>query len=1000
MWRKYAGAGVLVLAGLSTVSLLNAQDTDGEAKPRPSLFKKLRQSVGLGGEETPPPTETPRSTGSPAVSQPGMPAPPTGQRPPTATAPGTTPAPGTATANPPRGSGLPNYNGANPPAKAGVAGAAAGGYPGGPPTSAAYANGAPRTQTPPQAGATPPANQFRDPAVAPRTAVGPTPGTTPPANAFRDPSPAAPRKSAPANVDAGNPFAARPADVSISDGPSGPSQYAPANRPAPGRQVELTAKREETYRPAANSSAAGNAPGTASSESAPPTRGGYPPESSPYSGVNPRNDAAYPGPGYPGAGNATSAAPANRPAVTGPVAPSKPLAGGTDSPFSISPSEPVREAAREPVREPVREPARAGLSGTIPGSNPAAGTQTPAGPAQNNATGSAPLASPFEERTFRVGDGRPEGSPYSRPVEATANRPVERPLETSRPAEASRPVETIRPGAEPVRPSETTTPGRAALTQKNEARPPVETRHVVAAPKPPLATRQEEPRPVVVAPSHLADPEHPIRAAVAPQDSVLLTGASPVLVVETSGPRKIVIGKTALYSILVKNTGTVAARDVVVSIKVPEWAEVLGMEAKGREVEKPSNTSDGVQWTLRRLKGKSEEELELKVVPRQGLPFDLSIEVSHAPVTTQASVEVQEPKLMMALTGPGEVMYGKQELYKLTLSNPGTGDAEGVELTLLPTNAGDPTPAPHRIGGLKAGDSKVIELELTARQGGTLKINAVATAAGGLKTTIDESILVRKAALIVSVNGSKFRYAGTESNYEIQVSNPGNATAQNVQLHAMLPPGAKFISASNRGRYDAENGRVVWQLSNMAPAAEQTVSWACELTEAGLTRLQASCSADNELRNSAAFLTDVEAVADLALSVTDPRGPLPVGHEMVYEVTIENRGTKAAEGVEIVGSFSDGVEPVAASGGPTFQIKTGQISFAPIPVIEPGQSITLKVHAKASTAGNHVFRAELICDAIDTRIAKEESTRFFGDEPRVEHTAEKQPAGKQPQPRR
>jgi|GEM_PF-1983604 len=940
MWRKYAGAGVLVLAGLSTVSLLQAQDTDADAKPRTSMsdrFKKLRQSVGLGGGEEAPATttETPPS----APLNPGGPpntaartAPPV-QRLPAAGTAGVPTMPG---GNLPRGSGLPNYNGAVP-----AAGNSTAKGPATPPVSAQYAPGAPGV-----AGAARTAS----------TGVGPTPGATPPANPFRDPPGSAPRKALNNTADAGNPFASRPAEVGISDTPASAaaSQYPPANRgipAAPARATEFTAQRNEPYRSSAPT--AGITP-TAGTGDAPANRNGFPTETSPYAGVNARNDATYPTQGYP----------ANRPAI----GPSKPVVAGpveSSERFSVSPVD------REPVRGTP-------LTGT-PGTSTAGSPTNPA-----NTTAGAPMASPFDERTFRGTETRTEGAPFAaRPDRAVESRP-----ETTRPIE--KPETVVRPPVETARTVESGTPGRAALTPKSEPRPaPVETKHVVAPPKPAaVEPRREEPRSVVVAPTHL-DPDHPVVRGTAPQDAVLLTGHSPVLVVETTGPRKIVIGKSANYSILVKNNGSVAARDVIVSIKVPEWAEVIGMEAKSRDVEKPSNTSDGVQWTLRRLKGKGEEELILKVVPRQGLPFDLSIEVSHAPVLTQASIEVQEPKLMMALTGPGEVMYGKQEIYKLTLSNPGTGDAEGVELTLLPTNAGDPTPAPHRIGGLRAGESKVIELELTARQGGTLKINAVATAAGGLKTTIDESILVRKAALIVAVQGSKFRYAGTESAYEIQVSNPGNATAQNVQLHAMLPPGAKFISASNRGRFDAENGRVVWQLSNMAPAAEQSVSWSCELTEAGLTRIQAACSADNELRNSAAFLTDVEAVADLALSVTDPRGPLPVGHEMVYEVTVENRGTKSAEAVEIIGSFSDGVEATSAAGGPTFEIKTGQITFAPIPVLEPGQSITLKVTAKASTPGNHVFRAELICDSIDTRIAKEESTRFFGDEPRVEHTAEK-----------
>jgi hypothetical protein len=56
-------------------------------------------------------------------------------------------------------------------------------------------------------------------------------------------------------------------------------------------------------------------------------------------------------------------------------------------------------------------------------------------------------------------------------------------------------------------------------------------------------------------------------------------GASPSISVETIGPRKISVGKQSTYKLVLKNTGAVAAREVVVTIAVPEFAEVV--EAKG-----------------------------------------------------------------------------------------------------------------------------------------------------------------------------------------------------------------------------------------------------------------------------------------------------------------------------------------------------------------------------------------------------------------------------------
>ena len=377
----------------------------------------------------------------------------------------------------------------------------------------------------------------------------------------------------------------------------------------------------------------------------------------------------------------------------------------------------------------------------------------------------------------------------------------------------------------------------------------------------------------------------------------------------------------------------------------------------------------------------------LDLIPRQGTPFDLGVEVTHGALSSHATIDVREPKLVMNINGPGEVMYGKQVVYKLTLANPGTGDAENVQLQLLPTTPGEAAPVNHRIGTLKAGATKVVELELTARQRGNLNIHAIASAAGGLNSEVKESILVRKAALAVAVEGPKFRYAGTSGTFKVKVTNPGNATAENVQITAFLPPRSKFLNASDRGRFEAETGRVAWQLSNLAPGGEINLAFECELGEPGATRLQASGTADEDIKEVGSFVTQVEAVADLVLAVKDPRGPLPTGEEMTYEVTIKNRGTKAAENVELIGIFPEGMLPISAAGGPRFRVDRGQIVFEPISALEPGQQMIVKVNAKALLTGNHVFRAVLQCRDLDTRIATEESTRFYGDDIRVDHTA-------------
>ena len=121
----------------------------------------------------------------------------------------------------------------------------------------------------------------------------------------------------------------------------------------------------------------------------------------------------------------------------------------------------------------------------------------------------------------------------------------------------------------------------------------------------------------------------------------------------------------------------------------------------------------------------------LRLVPRQSRSFALAVRSECKAVTAQATIEVQEAKLALRLQGPAEVLYGKKELFKLTSSNTGNGAAENVLLSLLPLGSGDNRPVSHRMASLAAGEERVLEVELTARETGTLTIQVGVTAEAG-----------------------------------------------------------------------------------------------------------------------------------------------------------------------------------------------------------------------------------------------------------------------------
>ena len=463
----------------------------------------------------------------------------------------------------------------------------------------------------------------------------------------------------------------------------------------------------------------------------------------------------------------------------------------------------------------------------------------------------------------------------------------------------------------------------------------------------------------------------------APADNVLFTRQSPILGVETLGPRRITVGKESAYELTIRNSGQVAAEQVVVTIDLPVWAEVLGAEASKGETTSPISGRDArVSWEVGRVGAASKEKLVLRIVPRQSGPLDLAVKWACTPAGSQAMIEVQEPKLEMRIEGPREVLHGESEIYRLELVNSGSGDAEAVELSLAPVGTGDNLPARHKLGTLKAGEKKVIEVELTARQAGKLAIKVDARG-DGVEAHLLEEIVVLQPALEIDIQSPDFQYVGADATYRIRVSNPGTAAAKNVAVTASVPAGARYVSGAAGGHVSPEETSVTWTLGILDVGAEETFELTCGLGREGLSRLEVISSAKGGLTASKEATIKVEAIADLELDVTDPSGPVPVGSEATYQVRVQNRGTKSAEEVEVVAYFSQGVEPVSVKGG-RHQTAPGQVLFEKIASLAAGENVEFQIKAKAETPGNHICRVEVYCKPLDTRLVSEETTRFYG----------------------
>lgn len=596
--------------------------------------------------------------------------------------------------------------------------------------------------------------------------------------------------------------------------------------------------------------------------------------------------------------------------------------------------------------------------------------------------------------SYPVGDEARSPEPDITPIVEATPEPEPEPIDdqvTAAPApiEDVAPItlpttpQLVRPRVEPIVvavPSESHAPARVGPRAAAEAfSPPTEP--AATAPRLSGATLV----PSTPRDRRASEPDHAWAQTVITDEAgpdVLVSNQTPLIASDILGPKQILIGREASYRVRLHNDGDVPANELVASIRIPSWADVVDTTAsRGMIQQSQDNRTPGaLEWQIQRLDAHASETLSLKLVPRASRPLELGVTWTCAPVGSRAVVEVQEPKLRMHISGPDEVLFDKPQIYRLTLTNPGTGTAENVKIDLLPPGGGEDAVSTHRLGDLPPGTSQSVEVELTAREAGKLYVKALASADGGLSSDAAKDIFCRKPELDVDWRGPDSKYAGTAATYYFRVRNPGTATADDVSVVVALPEGMEFTSASEGQMFAPERHTVTWRVGSLGPGDDYYMELKGTLRTPGANQLRVSAeTAGGELSDSKLAETNVVALADLTLDVSDPRGPVAIGADAIYEIRIANRGANSAENINVVALFSEGIEPETVEGA-MYSASDGRVTFRSIDKLDAGRQIVLRIHAKGTQPGNHVFRAEVLCKDLDTRLAEEETTRFFADE--------------------
>ncbi len=265
---------------------------------------------------------------------------------------------------------------------------------------------------------------------------------------------------------------------------------------------------------------------------------------------------------------------------------------------------------------------------------------------------------------------------------------------------------------------------------------------------------------------------------------------SPQLTIEKVAPREVQVGKPATFRISVRNTGQAVAGNVEVRDQIPRGTRLLDSAppaARGPHGE--------LVWTLGTIRPGEQSSVQLQLVPTAEGEIG-SVATVHFDADASARTVATRPKLTVQTSGANRVLVGNQVTLSIVVSNPGTGVASGVVLEEhIPAGLQHPAGSEleYNVGDLHPGESRRLDLQLAASRPGAVTNVLAARGEGNLRTEDRFHLEVVAPQLDIAMTGPKHRYLERAATYQLAISNPGTAPAEQVELVAYLPSGLKFF---------------------------------------------------------------------------------------------------------------------------------------------------------------------------------------------------------------
>ncbi len=404
----------------------------------------------------------------------------------------------------------------------------------------------------------------------------------------------------------------------------------------------------------------------------------------------------------------------------------------------------------------------------------------------------------------------------------------------------------------------------------------------------------------------------------------------PRLTIEKVAQQQAVLEQPLIYTIIVKNAGTVDAHNVVIEDRIPKGSELVGTSPQAEL------SGKRLIWNHLILKPNEEKKISIKVIPKQEGPIGSVARVYFA-TEVSAEIVVAAPQLEFTVKAPQEVRLGQRFDMIFNLKNVGKVDANNIIVRdivpdELKNDAGSDIECP--VGKLAPDEVREIVLSVTASKTGSVMNRATLTADSGVKKTLDSTIDIVGEVLVLTRSGQNRLYVERPVVFTNNIRNDGNQRADRVRIAEVVPAGMEFETASDGGKYDPNLRAVVWTLGPLAPGNDKSVTVKYVPKETGTHA--AKITATGAAGSTAAVNSSVDVVGkpELQMETLSATGAVTLGERITSRFQLNNTGTAAAMNVQLRIRLPRELRLISVKGA-KFQQQEDDIIFDPIIELAP-----------------------------------------------------------------